>query len=122
MSSESSWPTELVAAVGDALNGAALRVPGEIEFSRNYLVASLVLGIVFGGMASIVGLAKFDTRHRLIAALLLIFAVLLFIFRLRLTIGFVLRVVAGIVLLLFRLLPICILRIGFTISLLDRLL
>ena len=50
---------------------SALRVAGEIEFNRNYLVASLVLGIVFGGMASIVGLAKFDTRHRLIAASLL---------------------------------------------------
>jgi diguanylate cyclase (GGDEF)-like protein/PAS domain S-box-containing protein len=54
---------------------AALRTQGDIEFNRNYLVASLVLGIVFGGMASIVGLAKFDTRHRLIAASLLTFGI-----------------------------------------------
>jgi diguanylate cyclase (GGDEF)-like protein/PAS domain S-box-containing protein len=54
---------------------SALRLAGEIDFNRNYLIASLVLGIVLGGMASIVGLAKFDTRHRLTAALLLTLAI-----------------------------------------------
>jgi diguanylate cyclase (GGDEF)-like protein/PAS domain S-box-containing protein len=54
---------------------AALRLPAHMEYNRNFIVASLLLGIVLGGMASIIGLAKFDTRHRVTAALILTLAI-----------------------------------------------
>jgi len=50
---------------------SALKVPGIVEFDKAYVIVSLLIGIIGGGVASVIGLAKFDTTHRLSAALLL---------------------------------------------------
>jgi diguanylate cyclase (GGDEF)-like protein/PAS domain S-box-containing protein len=50
---------------------AALRAPAAIGLDTNLVLAALVTGIVLGGVATMVGLAKFDFAHRVIAAVLL---------------------------------------------------
>jgi len=50
---------------------SALVVPGIVQFDKTYVVVALLIGIIGGGIAALVGLAKFDTSHRLSAAILL---------------------------------------------------
>jgi len=50
---------------------SALVVPGVVLYDTPYVVASLLIGMVGGGIAALVGLKKFDTTHRLSAAILL---------------------------------------------------
>jgi diguanylate cyclase (GGDEF)-like protein/PAS domain S-box-containing protein len=50
---------------------SALRVAGEVEYQTGYVVTSLLLGIALGGIATVIGFAKFDSRHRLGAAIVL---------------------------------------------------
>src|SRR5690349_11644804 len=49
----------------------ALVVPGTVQYDKNYVIAALLIGIIGGGIAAVVGLKKFDTTHRLSAAILL---------------------------------------------------
>jgi diguanylate cyclase (GGDEF)-like protein/PAS domain S-box-containing protein len=49
----------------------ALVVPGIVQFDMGYVIASLLIGIIGGGIATVVGLRKFDGAHRLGAAILL---------------------------------------------------
>jgi diguanylate cyclase (GGDEF)-like protein/PAS domain S-box-containing protein len=53
------------------LGTAAIRAPGIIGFDTNLVLISLVVGIVLGGVATMVGLAKFDFAHRMIGAVVL---------------------------------------------------
>jgi len=50
---------------------AALRVPGTVVYDSAHVVASLLIGLALGGIASMVGLAKFDFAHRMTGAFLL---------------------------------------------------
>jgi PAS domain S-box-containing protein len=50
---------------------SALAVPGVLQYDKTYVIAALLIGIIGGGIAAVVGLAKFDTTHRLSAAILL---------------------------------------------------
>jgi len=70
------------AALGGAIIGAgigamhyigmsAMRVPGHIAFNANFVVVSLLLGIVLGSVASVLGFSRFDIKRRLVAALVL---------------------------------------------------
>jgi diguanylate cyclase (GGDEF)-like protein/PAS domain S-box-containing protein len=54
---------------------SALIVPGTVEYDKFYVIASLLVGIVGGGLAALIGLAKFDATHRLSAAILLTLAI-----------------------------------------------
>jgi diguanylate cyclase (GGDEF)-like protein/PAS domain S-box-containing protein len=49
----------------------ALVVPGIVRYDTTFVVASLLIGIIGGGVAAVVGLRKFDGAHRLGAAILL---------------------------------------------------
>jgi diguanylate cyclase (GGDEF)-like protein/PAS domain S-box-containing protein len=53
----------------------ALVVPGVIDYAKPYVIAALLIGIVGGGIAAVVGLRKFDGAHRLSAAILLTLAI-----------------------------------------------
>src|SRR5688572_12197064 len=50
---------------------SALVVPGIVQFDKTFVIASLLIGIIGGGIATQVGLSKFDATHRLGAAILL---------------------------------------------------
>ncbi len=54
---------------------SALEVPGIVEYDKIYVVAALLIGIIGGGIAALVGLAKFDGTHRLTGAILLTLAI-----------------------------------------------
>jgi len=54
---------------------SALVVPGIVQYDATYVVAALLIGIIGGGIAAVVGLAKFDGTHRLTAAILLTLAI-----------------------------------------------
>jgi diguanylate cyclase (GGDEF)-like protein/PAS domain S-box-containing protein len=54
---------------------SAMQIPGHIDFNPGFVVASLLIGVGLGGVASIVAFTKFDTRHRLAAALVLTLAI-----------------------------------------------
>jgi diguanylate cyclase (GGDEF)-like protein/PAS domain S-box-containing protein len=69
-------------ALGGAIIGAgigamhyvgmtALVVPGVVQFDTRYVIVALLIGIIGGGIAAVVGLRKFDSTHRLSAAILL---------------------------------------------------
>jgi diguanylate cyclase (GGDEF)-like protein/PAS domain S-box-containing protein len=49
----------------------AMRIAGHNEFNPNFVIASLLLGAVLGGLASVLGFKGFDVRCRLVAALVL---------------------------------------------------
>ena len=65
------------AVVGAGIGGmfyigtAALRVPGTVQYDSRFVLASLVIGIVLGGVATMIGLKRFDFAHRMTGALLL---------------------------------------------------
>jgi diguanylate cyclase len=50
---------------------AALRASAIIGFDTRFVLAALVIGIVLGGVATMVGLAKFDFAHRIVGAVVL---------------------------------------------------
>jgi diguanylate cyclase len=50
---------------------AAMRIPGHNVFNPNFVIASLLLGVLLGSAASTLGFTKFDVRRRLVAALVL---------------------------------------------------
>ncbi|HVT51962.1 MAG TPA: EAL domain-containing protein [Dongiaceae bacterium] len=50
---------------------AALRAPGAIGLDPTFVLISLVIGIVLGGVATMIGLAKFDFAHRVVGAVVL---------------------------------------------------
>ncbi|MDQ7249874.1 bifunctional diguanylate cyclase/phosphodiesterase [Dongia sedimenti] len=54
---------------------SALVVPGIVESDTSTVIASLLIGIVGGGVAALIGLAKFDPTHRLSGAILLTLAI-----------------------------------------------
>jgi diguanylate cyclase (GGDEF)-like protein/PAS domain S-box-containing protein len=53
----------------------ALELPGRITWSPNLVVASVVLGVVFGSLALLVAAGRNDSGHTLIAAVLLAVAI-----------------------------------------------
>jgi diguanylate cyclase (GGDEF)-like protein/PAS domain S-box-containing protein len=54
---------------------SALVVPGTVQYDKAYVIAALLIGIAGGGVAAVIGLAKFDASHRLGAAILLTLAI-----------------------------------------------
>ncbi len=50
---------------------AAIELPGTIVYDNRFVLGALLIGIILGGVATMVGLAKFDFAHRVVAAVLL---------------------------------------------------